>query len=205
MGWAQKIMVALHYIEITFLLNILWIVGFIIGLGLFGAFPSSRSVFLLIKQGVLEFDNGQTAPEIIMDFIGLYRNTFLKINLFAIIYGVIYMVLIFDFNAVSMMPTQLKVFFMTLLIVLLCYVFLTNIYLLMSERIRWSKPILKRIMVMPIAFPIASTLFCIFVVILSLLAIRFSFIIIAFYFSGIILIQEYFLSENIRRHLAPKN
>lgn len=205
MGWAEKIMVVLHFIEITFVLNILWIIGFVMGLGLFGAFPSTRSVFLLINQGVLTTHDERTLKEIITDFFQLYRHDFKSTNKFAIIYVAIYATLMFDFNAVAIMPVKIRVFFLTLLIILLFYVFLTNVYLLMNEQIVFGKVLFKKIMIMPMAFPIASVLFFIFVVILSLITIRFSFIFVAFYFSSIVLIQEYFLNENIRRHLATKN
>ena len=205
MGWAQKIMVVLHFIEITFLLNILWIIGFLMGLGIFGAFPSTRSVFVLINQGVLRGDSELTLREIFGEYFTVYRANFFTTNKFAIIYALIYLIMLFDFNVISVMPVKIKVFTLTLFVILLFYVFLTNTYLLMNDDISFSKTTFKKIMVMPIAFPIASVIFFIFTFVITLLAIRFSFIFAVCYFSGIILFQEYFLNANIRRRLGEKS
>ncbi|WP_125767649.1 YesL family protein [Lapidilactobacillus wuchangensis] len=205
MGWAQKIMVVLHFIEVIFLLNILWIMGAIAGLGVFGIFPSTRAVFLLINNGILKKEDESSFKEISKDFYRKYRTDFLMINKFALIYIPIYLILMFDFNATALMPTQIKVFALTLLIVLLVYVFLTNVYLLMDEQIIFGKVLIKKIMVMPMVFPIASIVFFVFVATLTLLTIRFSFIFVACYFSIIILIQVYFLNENIKKRIAPSN
>ena len=145
MGWAQKIMVVLHFIEIIFLLNILWIIGFLMGLGIFGAFPSTRSVFVLINQGVLRGDSELTLREIFGEYFTVYRANFFTTNKFAIIYALIYLIMLFDFNVISVMPVKIKVFTLTLFVILLFYVFLTNTYLLMNDDISFSKTTFKKI------------------------------------------------------------
>ncbi|MFC6316074.1 DUF624 domain-containing protein [Lapidilactobacillus achengensis] len=201
MGWSEKLMKVLYIIEIVLFLNLLWIGGALIGLGVLGIFPATRALYQLISRELFNYDGGGSSfKSLAKEFWRNYKSEFKSVNKFGIIYLLIYGVLYFDFVVITqLMKGAVYAAFLPIVTVVLFYVILTNIFLLMNDSLEFSWTHIKKILVLPFALPGASLLYAVFIIVFSLLAIRFSVIFILCYFSAVLIVGKVFLQMRIQK------
>lgn len=201
MGWSGKLMKVLYIIEIILFLNILWIGGALLGLGVLGIFPATRALSRVVSRELFNYDDGGSSlKSLAHEFWSNYKSEFKSVNKFGLIYLLIYGVLYFDFVVITqLMKGAVYAAFLPIVTVVLFYIILTNIFLLMNDSIEFSWTHIKKILVLPFALPGASLLYLFFLVVFSLLAIRFSVIFILCYFSAIFIVGKVFLQMRIQK------
>lgn len=105
-------------------LNVLWIFFTIIGLGVFGIFPATVSVFTVIRQLLLKEDTS-----IIKVFFRTYKQEFLKINGIGLILALIAYILYMDLLFLDTIQGTFFYFFQIGLIIVSILFFITLIYI----------------------------------------------------------------------------
>ena len=100
-------------------LNLLWILFALFGLGVFGAFPATSSIFALLRQ---EMKNG-IAPTF-KSFFKYFKKDFWKANLLGWILMFVACIVYIDFKMITYLETDIKMFFyFSLLIVAIIALF----------------------------------------------------------------------------------
>lgn len=106
------------------LLNVLWIVFTILGLGFLGLFPSFSATFTIARKWV----NGETDIPVVKTFWQYYKKDFVKSNLLGYLLSVVGYVLYLDFVFLTVSPSK-AVYLLTIPFVLIAFIFtLTLLY-----------------------------------------------------------------------------
>lgn len=201
MGWAEKIMLVLNVIETVFILNILWIIGFVVGLGVFGFFPATRALIQVAQKDIWT-DDAVTMKKLVVKYYHAYRLDFIEVSKFTALYLLVYSVIWLDLNIVHTISTPIGMFLIIITFVFAAYIVMTNVYLLMSSTIRFQFKLIKQILVMPFALPLVSVIYLLFLIALTAVSIRYSFLLVFGYFSIAAIIGKLFLQESMnRKHL----
>lgn len=105
-------------------LNVLWILFTIIGLGIFGVFPATVSMFTIIRQLLLKQDS-----TIFKTFLHTYKKEFFRANGVGLILAVIFYILYMDLLYLDRIPGILFNFFQVGLIVVSIIFLIVLIYI----------------------------------------------------------------------------
>ena len=97
MNWADTVMMIFEKIMFGVILNILWVLGVIMGLFVFGIAPATFSVSILLNEKELFEKNSKIKP-IVFNFFKNYKKEFLKANLVFGLYAILFYLLIIDYN-----------------------------------------------------------------------------------------------------------
>lgn len=91
MNWESFNKIAHRMIELIYI-NILWILFTVLGLGIFGLFPATVSMFAIVRKIIM----GEENFKIFNTFWSTYRAEFMKTNGFAIIFYLVGYFLYYD-------------------------------------------------------------------------------------------------------------
>lgn len=112
---------------ILFYLNILWIVFTILGVGIFGLFPSTVSLFAVLRKMLID---GRDQP-IFQLFWKNYKQEFVKSNIVGFIMTVIVVFLLFDLHLILQFhPTTMNrsMTILLLVIIVFCIICFLNVF-----------------------------------------------------------------------------
>lgn len=101
MDWSSKTMEVMEKIMFLTVLNILWLLGVAVGLGVFGLFPATLAVFKLISNREL-FEKQSLIKPILKDFCRHYRIYFFQANSIGLVYVLILFSLEVDKNIIQL-------------------------------------------------------------------------------------------------------
>lgn len=87
-------------------LNVLWIFFTVVGLGVFGLFPSTIALFGVIRMMIIKED--QEPLKVFQAFWGIFKKDFWKANCFGLFFAIIGYFLIFDFQFVQLSNGQFR-------------------------------------------------------------------------------------------------
>ena len=198
MGWAEKLMRVLYIIEIVFILNIFWILGSILGLGIFGILPATRALNQTIHRNIFT-DESVRIQSLGRQYVQSYKSGFKEVSKYSFAYSVIYFLIWLDLSIARVASNEFGLFLTLIMIAFFAYVLMTNIYLILSKKVKFGMVQLKQIMVLPFATPFASILYVIFLISLLTLSVRYSFLFIFGSFSIAVIVGKAFLLENMER------
>ncbi len=106
------------------LLNVLWIVFTILGLGFLGLFPATAATFTITRKWV----NGETDIPVVRTFWRYYKKDFIQSNFLGYLLSVIGYILYLDFVFLTVSPSN-TVYLLTIPFVLIAFIFtLTVLY-----------------------------------------------------------------------------
>ena len=91
-NWAASAMDMLDKFIKLIYLNILWILFFVLGLGIFGFMPATASVTSILRKWM----NKEEIPSLIKEFWKQYKESFLTSNIIGIVFFVIGYILYLD-------------------------------------------------------------------------------------------------------------
>lgn len=169
MSWADMIMVILEKIMFAVILNILWILGVIMGGVIFGVAPATLSLSKVLNDKTF-FENNSKIKPIVISFFKNYKNNFLKANLFLGLYGILFYLLIIDYNILK--ETEILYSFLQIpLLVIALYVLGTFIFAVPIATVSKGgfKQKCKLLLVTPILMPLVNILNIIIVIAVSVL------------------------------------
>lgn len=199
MVWSNKVMIVLDKLLSVILLNVLWIIGSIAGLGVFGIFPATYAVYSLIKEG--EFSNDfPSFRKLAKEFFLAYKKQFFKMNGIGIIYFVLLYVLWIDLQLVKGMTVGAALlyypvlFFIIYVLATLIYTFPVAIYTKGT-----FKEKAKLVMTLPLLLPLQTIFSLVFFLVLLAIAYKFSIIIPLLLISTYLLCIDKFLSGELMK------
>lgn len=99
------------------LVNLLWISFSIIGLGFFGFFPATISMFTVVRKWI----KGETEVPVVTTFINAYKNSFLKANILGYISSLGGVILYFDYLFIQNMEGYSYIIMLLLLLTVSFY------------------------------------------------------------------------------------
>jgi uncharacterized membrane protein YesL len=106
------------------LLNVLWIVFTVLGLGFLGLFPATAATFAIARKWV----SGEADIPVVKTFWNFYKRDFTKSNLLGYLLSVISYILYLDFVFLTVSPSDV-VYFLTIPFMLIAFIFtLTLLY-----------------------------------------------------------------------------
>lgn len=126
MGWSDKAMRSLEIIMYLVVLNVLWVLGFAMGLGVLGFFPASYALFNMFYNEELFETQNQILP-IVKRYISYYLKFFVKANCVGIIYAIFVVIITFNFKVMKK-QAMMQALLMIPTLLLLIYVFETAIF-----------------------------------------------------------------------------
>lgn len=113
-GWKKRLYDYMEWAMRLAYINILWLLGILLGLGVVGTFPSTISLFTLIRKWM----QGEDEFKVWSCFWSTYRKEFMKGNLFGYVWVIIGSVLYFDlifFRSFSNLISLLFTYFIFIL------------------------------------------------------------------------------------------
>ncbi|WP_078552554.1 YesL family protein [Bacillus alkalicellulosilyticus] len=117
-GFTGVIMVICEWVMRLAVVNLLWMLGTLVGLGVFGIMPATISLFTVTRKWML----GDLDVPIFKTFVSTYKKEFIKSNLAGLLFAFVAYVLYIDFLFVSTLEGMLHtVLMVALLTAVLCY------------------------------------------------------------------------------------
>lgn len=101
------------------LLNVLWIVFTLLGLGFLGLFPATAATFTIARKWV----NGETDIPVVRTFWNSYKKDFVQSNLLGYLLSIVGYILYLDFVFLTVSPSN-AVYLLTIPFVLIAFIFL---------------------------------------------------------------------------------
>jgi len=101
-GWEKFNFFATWMLKIAYL-NILWIVFTVIGLGLFGLFPATGAMYIIVQQWLRK----EPVDKVFHTFWIAYKKEFISLNKFGLFFIIIGYMLIYDFMFLQMNGSSL--------------------------------------------------------------------------------------------------
>ncbi|HWJ79547.1 MAG TPA: DUF624 domain-containing protein [Niallia sp.] len=197
MVWSNKVMIVLDKLLSVIYLNVLWLIGSVIGLGIFGVFPATYAMNALMKKE--EFSNDfPSFRKLSKEFFVAYKHKFLKMNGIGIIYFLVLYVLWIDLQLVRGMTVGAAIFYYPVLFFII-YVLATLIYTFpVALYTRGSfKEKAKLVMTLPLLLPFQTICSLLFFMVLLAVAYKFSIIIPLLLMSTYFLCIDKFLSGEL--------
>lgn len=105
-------------------LNLLWILFSLLGLGVFGVFPATATVFALLRQEMMD----GIAPTF-KSFFKYFKKDFLRANLLGWILVFVGYLVYIDFKLITYLETDIKMFFYFSLLIVAIIVLFVAFYL----------------------------------------------------------------------------
>jgi len=204
MAWSNKIMVYLDKAVNIIYLNLLWVVGVLLGLGFFGVFPATYALFHLQKDEAYKADY-PSYRQIAKSFFSAYKKGFLKMNGLALIYGAVMYVLWIDMQLVKQMAIGMAVLYYPLLFIMI-YVLAAIVYTFpVSIHTEGTfKQKAKLVLALPLLMPIQSIFSLMFFLVLLAAAYKFSIILPLCFVSIYVICIERFISGELVKKGAIK-
>lgn len=126
MEWSGKTMRWLEIIMYFVTLNLLWIFGFVLGLGALGFFPASFALFNIFYDEEL-FETQNRILPLIKRYIAYYLKFFIKANCIGAVYTVLLLICYFNFTVMKQ-QALLQALFIIPTILLLMYILETAVF-----------------------------------------------------------------------------
>lgn len=104
------------------LLNVLWIVFTLLGLGVLGLFPATAATFTIARKWV----NGETDIPVVRTFWNNYKKDFVQSNLLGYLLSIVGYILYLDFVFLTVSPSN-AVYLLTIPFVLIAFIFLLTV------------------------------------------------------------------------------
>lgn len=108
------------------ILNILWVVFTILGLGIFGFFPATLAMFSVTRKWV----TGEEEISIFKMFLETYKKEFIRSNIFGFVFGVFGYILLVSYKILTlkttigyMLATYIILFWMIVYLIIITYFF----------------------------------------------------------------------------------
>lgn len=93
-NWAISIMNIIDRLVKLIMLNLLWLLFTILGIGVFGFMPATASVYLIIRKWM----NGEEIGNLLAEFWEHFKTSFVKVNLVGLVFLLIGLFLYLDFQ-----------------------------------------------------------------------------------------------------------
>lgn len=114
-NWATSVMRILDQITKLILINVLWILFTLIGLGIFGLMPATASVNYFMRKSL----QGEELTKIMSQFWRVYKESFISSNIFGFIFSLIAIILYLDYQILLGTNAILGKIFLSLIILLI--------------------------------------------------------------------------------------
>lgn len=115
-GWEKFNSYAIWMLKVAYV-NLLWIGFTIAGLGVFGLFPATGAMFVIVQKWLRD----EPVDRIFHSFWKTFRKEFISLNKFGLFFILIGYVLVYDFLFVYQNVDKLKLLFPVLLFLAICY------------------------------------------------------------------------------------
>jgi len=102
-GWEKFNRYAIWMVKIAYI-NLLWIFFMIAGLGLFGLFPSTGAMFTIVQKWLRK----EPVEKIFQTYWQTYKNEFISLNKFGLLFILIGYILVYDFLFLQMNGAKLQ-------------------------------------------------------------------------------------------------
>ncbi|MEH7226077.1 DUF624 domain-containing protein [Bacillus sp. JJ1566] len=116
-GWEKFNTFAIWMLKIAYI-NMLWIGFTILGLGVFGLFPSTGAMFTITQKWIRK----EPAEKIFHTFWNAYKKEFILLNKYGLFFILIGYVLVYDFMFVQKNIDKLQLLFPVLLFLAISYI-----------------------------------------------------------------------------------
>lgn len=126
MMWSGKAMRWLEIIMYFVILNLLWLLGVALGLGVLGFFPASFALFNIFYDEEL-FETQNRILPLVKRYVTYYLKFFIKANCVGAVYTILLVIFYFNFTVIKQLAL-LQALFLIPTILLLIYVFETAIF-----------------------------------------------------------------------------
>ncbi|WP_318615594.1 YesL family protein [Sporosarcina sp. YIM B06819] len=113
-GWEKFNRIAYKMIEVIYI-NVLWILFSAIGLGLFGIFPATAAMFIVVRKLI----NNEESIKIFPAYWTSFRSNFLQANGFGMIFLLIAYFFYFDFYFLQLNSGKLEFLYPVLIFILI--------------------------------------------------------------------------------------
>lgn len=199
MVWSNKVMIVLDKIISIIYLNVLWIIGTILGLGVGGIFPATYALYYLLQDEEL-FNDFPSFRKLAQTFFCAYKRKFLAINGIGVIYAVILYMLWIDFQLVKGMPVGTAffyyplMFFITYILATILYIFPVTVY-----AVGTFKQKAKAVLLLPLLLPLQTVFSLTFFLVLSMIAYRFSIFLPLFFISTYFVCIDRFIKRELTK------
>lgn len=199
MVWSNKVMIVLDKILSIIYLNVLWIIGTILGLGVGGIFPATYALYHLLKEEEL-FTDFPSFRKLSQTFFHAYKQKFLSLNGVGLIYAVILYMLWIDFQLVKEMSVGAAffyypvLFFITYILATIIYTFPVVVY---TEGTFKQKA--KAVLLLPLLLPLQTVFSLTFFLVLSMIAYRFSIFVPLFFISTYFICVDRFIKRELTK------
>lgn len=100
----KQVFVFSEWIYKFVLLNILWLVFFLVGLGIFGFMPATVAVYSIVRRWFI----GERDVPIVSSFIQYYKAEFIRTNKVGLIFLFLFIILYLNFYYVDLNPEPLN-------------------------------------------------------------------------------------------------
>ncbi|CAI9386914.1 hypothetical protein BACSP_01804 [Bacillus sp. T2.9-1] len=199
MVWSNKVMIVLDKIISIIYLNVLWIIGTILGLGVAGIFPATYALYYLLQDEEL-FNDFPSFRKLAQTFFCAYKRKFLVINGIGVIYAVILYMLWIDFQLVKGMPVGTAffyyplMFFITYILATILYIFPVTVY-----TVGTFKQKANAVLLLPLLLPLQTVFSLTFFLVLSMIAYRFSIFLPLFFISTYFVCIDCFIKRELTK------
>lgn len=109
----HKLFAIVEFVYRFIALNVIWVIGVLLGLGVFGFMPATVSLFFIVRKLI----KGETDIPLFSSFFQQYKAVFLKSNLIGAIFIPIFYVLYVNFEFVSYFYSNEIQFYIYVLII----------------------------------------------------------------------------------------
>ena len=197
MVWSNKVMIVLDRLLSVIILNLLWIMGSIIGLGIFGIFPATYALNVLIRKEEF-FNDFPSFRKLAKEYFSAYKQNFLKMNGVGIIYFLVLYVLWIDLQLVRGMTVGAAIFYYPVLFFII-YVLAALLYTFPIAIYTHGtfKEKAKLVLSLPLLLPLHTVFSLLFFLVLLAVAYKFSIIIPLFLISTYFLCIDKFIAGDL--------
>lgn len=115
-GWDKFNAIAIWMLKIAYL-NILWILFSLLGLVLFGLFPATAAMFAVVKS----WFNQDSDPRIFHTFWAYFKQNFIRLNGYAILFIIVGYILYYDFMFLQLNAGKLTFLLPILVLISIAY------------------------------------------------------------------------------------
>lgn len=202
-NWSGSIMNILDEIVKLVLLNILWWLFTLLGLGIFGVMPATAAVFLIIRRKM----QGKEVVHYFKEFKTIYKESFLSSNIVGLFFLLFGLFLYIDIKILFELDFLISKIVLAIIFMLcmIYFIILVNFFPIYSRYKMTFFNYLKLSFVIGLSNPISTILMALWISFVCLLSIRYT-VLIPLLFMAVIAIGVNWLSmKMIEKKLAQNN